>query len=283
MAGCEGWHPAVRDSAQSVRSATADPYAGIVEARADWEDFEKRLPHDSVAAAAVLERYRQSLGLPFEFFIAERHRATAAKRLHVMEEEMGGGPFVRAFVTHMPDKQSVLETSPVMELDSAGHTLHQWGIPLDVEFWDVVEGVAGDELITAYRSVRANVHLRFKPDGSFRVSAQPPPPLEPELWLEVADSAWLRVKPAEGNFSMHGPFTKDVPVGHWIPRGDSGWYVRTDTVPGMRTEAHVMALPQRPQPRLFECPHSAEFEGMFCRGFPGDHGIRRLAYPSQIT
>lgn len=281
MAGCERSHPAIRDSGGA--RAAADPYAGIVESRADWAEFEKLLPRDSVAAAAALERYRQSLGLPFDFSIDEPDRAAVAKHLHVVDDEMGSGAYVTAFVTRMPDKHSVLGTSPVIEFDSAGRSVRRWEIPRDVEFWYVVEGVVGDELITAYRTARANVYLRVKPDGRYRVTAEPPPPLEPELWLEVADSTWLRVKPADGFFSMHGPFTKEVPVGHWMPRSDSGWYVRTDTVPGMKTDAHVTTLPQPPQPRFIDCPRSAEFEGMSCSGFPGEHGIRRLAYPTPMT
>ena len=168
---------------------------------------------------------------------------------------------------------------------STGRIIRRWNVPRDVEFWwDVVEGAVGDELITAYRSVRANVHLRFKPDGSYRVSAEPPPTLEPEKWVNAGGSTFVQVIPSGPiQPSQRAAGVPGVAPGHWIPTGDSGWYVRTDALPGLPTRARAMTLNQPPMARGIACPHSKEFEDMTCSSSPDEHGERRLAYPTTIT
>ncbi|GAC1696979.1 MAG: hypothetical protein NVS9B3_14850 [Gemmatimonadaceae bacterium] len=176
----------------------------------------------------------------------------------------------------MPDGSPILSPTPVFEFDSAGQTIRRWAVPSDVELGDVIEGVVGDELITAYPEVKANIHLRFRPNGTYRVTAQPPPALEPEQWIEVGESTWVRVKPDIG-MSQHGGSVRGVAPGRWIPRGDPGWYVRLDTVAGLPTTAHAITLNQPPTPRRLACPQS--LEGYECRGYVDGTRLRKLAHP----
>lgn len=273
-----------RTDSVATKRNTAPPSAAFVERRADWAAFIERLPTNPIAAAAALDRYRQENGLPFPFMVKLDSSAGAARGLHVRDEEIGGGSSVTVFLGRMPDSLSVLHASPVYELNEEGSILRGWSIPQDVEFWTVVEGVVGDELITAYREVRANVHLYFRPDGTYRVSAGPPPPLAPLEWIDVGDSTWLQVLPG----SVTGA-TRTARGGHgnnpgrWAPTGDPGWYVRLDTVPGLPVRAHAVTFDEPGAPLGTKCPETPRFGGMLCAIFSSPGGKRILAYPVPMT
>jgi hypothetical protein len=180
LGACDRASPPAADTATSVAIHVAPADTGIGAKHSDWATLEQQLPKDPAAAAAVLERFREANGLPLEFDIPDHAPAARVRGLEIIDDDLAGKSAI-VFVRRMPDSTSILGTAPVIEFDSTGRIIRRWNIPRDVEFWlDVVEGAVGDELITAYRSLHANVHLRFRPDGSFRVSADPPPPLEPQ-------------------------------------------------------------------------------------------------------
>ena len=252
---------------------------GIVQERADWAAFVAALPKDSVAAARALERYRRDHGVPLEFFVRPGVPDSVFRALHVPEDEMGCGSLMTAFVRRMPSAHPILMELPAFEFDSAGRILTRWPLPGEAGFSEVVGGVVGDEIIVSY-SVVKGMSVRIRPNGDFVISADPPPPLEPEQWIEVAESTWVRVHPKDdGMFSTY-PSGKPEPVGTWVASGDSGWYVGTDSVPGQRSLARAVTREGwEPSPRMVMCPASREFEGMVGRGFPEGGRERRIAYP----
>ena len=269
--------PAARPDSMIAAEAAAD--TGIVQERADWAAFVAALPKDSAAAASALERYRRDHGVPFEFFVRRGVPDSVIRALHVPEDEMGCGSLVTAFVRRMPSSHPVLMDLPAFEFDSAGRILTRWPLPGESGFYEIVGGVVGDEIIVSYSAVKG-MWVRIRPNGAFAISADAPPPLEPEQWIEVAESTWVRVHPKDdGMFSTH-PSGKPEPVGTWVPSGDSGWYVRTDSVPGQRSSARAVTRADwEPSPRNVMCPPWREFEGMVCRGFPDGGRERRIAYP----
>ena len=187
------------------------------------------------------------------------------------------------FATRIPDSASVLKSAPVLEFDRTGRIIRRWRVPRDVEYWDVVEGVEGDEVITAYAAVRADVHLRVATNGTFRITAAPPPALEAEVWIDAGDSTFVRVVPADAQDSQHPVGVRGVEPGHWVPDSVPGWYKRTDTIAGLPMRARGFRLNQPPRKRGIVCPSSPEFEGMRCVLFPGGGAPRRIAFPIPIT
>ena len=269
--------PAVRPDSMLAAAAAAD--TGIVQERADWAAFVAALPKDSAAAASALERYRRDHGVPFEFFVRRGVPDSVIRALHVPEDEMGCGSLVTAFVRRMPSSHLILMELPAFEFDTAGEIVKRWPLPGESGFYEIVGGVVGDEIIISYSAVKG-MWVRIRPNGELGLSAAPPPPLEAEQWIEVAESTWVRVRPKDdGMFSRYSS-GKPEPVGTWVPSGDSGWYVRTDSVPGQRSSARAVTRADwEPSPRNVMCPPSREFEGMVCRGFPDGGRERRIAYP----
>lgn len=273
---------AKQDSVAAAAAVTAD--TGMIQERADWPAFAQALPKDPQGATLALERYRRDHGLPFDFFLRPDLADTLTRALRTQEDEMGCGALVRAFVREIPRDHPILMALPAMEFDSAGRTLRRWPLPGETGFFQLVVGVVGEDLILSYPNATAGVFMRIKPDGGYAISAQPPPPLAREEWIEVADSTWLRVRPRdEGTFTRYPSGTRPEPVGTWVPSGDSGWYVRTDSVPGQRSRARATTLSGDPSPRMVMCPAPAEFEGMICRGFPEGEREHRIAYPMPCT
>lgn len=296
LCACDARKP--RSDSVAAHQIAASGNEDFVATRADWDGFVERLPEDANAAAAALERYRQANGLPFTFDVKDSVTAVA-HGLHGGTEDMSGAFLVTAFVRRMPDSLSVLRSAPVFEFDARGKIIRQWAIPGDAGYWTVVEGVVGDELITGYRDIRRSVYLYFRSDRTYRVSANPPPPLDPPQWIEIADSTWLQVGPgfsngairhtpsyyaAEGAERMSGKAPRqEADTGHWVATADSGWYVRLDTVPGLPVRAHATTLGDRGTPQPIQCPMSPQFEGMLCAQFPAHGGKRLLAYPEPTT
>lgn len=246
--------------------------------RADWAAFVAGLPRDPAAAASALERYRRDHGVPFEFLVRPGVPGSVVRALRVPQDEMGCGSLVTALVRRMPSSHPILMELPAFEFDAAGRILRRWPLPGESGFFEVVGGVVGDEIVISYGAVKG-MWARIKPNGEVVMSADAPPPLEAEQWIEVAESTWVRVRPKdEGTFSTY-PSGKPEPVGTWVPSGDSGWYVRTDSVPGQHSRARAVTRDWEPSPRLVTCPRLMEFEGMVCRGFPDGGRERRIAYP----
>jgi hypothetical protein len=270
-----------RTAQRETASVGAPPRSDtdLVQHRPDWDTVWGALPRDPSAAATVLERYRQAHGLPFQFFVRSGAPASMTNALHVEENEMGCGTLALAFVRRMPVDRPVFHMLRAIEFDSLGTTLREWPLPGEAGFFELVQGVAGDELVASYPDANTPIFLRIRTDGSYTVSAESPPPLPPEEWVEAAESTWVRVRPRDdGTFTVYGGATRES-MGTWVPRGDSGWYVRSDSVPGQRSVARAVTRPWDPRPRLVRCPASAEYEGMVCRGFPGVNREHRIAYP----
>jgi hypothetical protein len=185
---------------EGFRLSTATTVAsdtGIVQDRADWSAFAQALPRDPARAARALEAYRRQQGLPFEFLLRDDAPDSVKRAWRIGEDEMGCGTQLNAFVRRMPLGHAVLMTLSAIELDSTGRTLRQWPLPGISGFHEIVKGVIGDELIASVPDMTDGVFLRIKPNGEYVVSAEPPPPLEREEWIEVADSVWLRVRPRD--------------------------------------------------------------------------------------
>jgi hypothetical protein len=279
-----GAAPVVAAASAAARPAALD--STVVQDLADWPSLEAHLPMRADSAAAALERYRQAHGLPLEFFVRPNAPKPLLARVHTEQEEMCGGDFATAFVRRMPTTHAVLSVSEVAELDSAGRELRRWPLPRDVEFGEVVAGVHGDELVTAYQQRgREGIYLRVRPDGAFRVSAEPPQPFPLEKWIEVEDSVFLRVEPRDdGPFYTYPSGARPEPVGTWEPKGDSDLYVRTDSGPKRGTVARaVVRKDWSPGPRMLACPAGGAYEGMICRGFPDGARERRIAAPAPCT
>lgn len=275
-----GAAPVAAATSPAARPAALD--STVVQNLADWPSLEAHLPASADSAAAALERYRQAHGLPLEFFVRRDAPKPLLAGVHTEQEEMCGGDFATAFVRRMPARHAVLDVSEVAELDSAGRELHRWPLPRDVEFGEVVAGVHGDELVTTYR-LRGHdgIYLRVRPDGAFRVSAEPPQPFPPEKWIEVDDSVFLRVEPRDDTpFYTYPSGARPEPVGTWEPKGDSDLYVRTDSGPKRGTVARaVVRQDWSPGPRMLACPAGGAYEGMICRGFRDGARERRIAAP----
>ncbi len=168
--------------------------------------------------------------------------------------------------------------------DSTGHVLRRWLVPRDVEFWDIVEGVTGDEVILAYQAVPQEVFLRFRPDGSYRVSAERPPPLDSAQWVDAGDSTYVMVVPSQPvQPYQYRSGARNVSPGHWIPAGDSGWYVRTDTVPGLPVRSRAVVLHQKPRAPDVTCPRPSVVQDYWCSSFPDGKRRRLIARPSPTT
>lgn len=271
---------AAEDSVALDTAAVLASDTAIVQDRADWSAFAQALPRDPAAAARALESYRQRHGLPLEFFLRDDAPDTLKRTWRIEEDEMGCGTLLNAFVSRMPLGHPVLMTLRAIEFDSAGRTRRQWPLPGISGFYEIVAGVVGDELIASIPRMTEGVFLHIKPSGEYVVSAEPPPPLEREEWIEVADSVWLRVRPrGGGTMTRYASGLRPEPVGTWVPSGDSGWYVRTDSVPGQRSTARGVTLPGAPSPKMLACPETKTYEGMVCRGFPGVGGEHQIAYP----
>jgi hypothetical protein len=270
--------PAKESTATTTRPT---PDTALVQRRADWEAFRKSLARDPQTAAAALERYRVEHGLPFQFYYDEKSPVVLAGRVKTEDTEMCGR-VAQAFVRRMPVGDALLSISPIIEYDSTGHVLRKWPLSSGVEFAEIVVGVSGDELVAELHEAPTGVFMRVKPNGEYHVSAEAPQSLPPEEWIALEDSTWVRVKPDMG-MSMHSMFTRGVNPGTWTPRGDSGWYVRTDSGPQQGTVAHSITLPRQPNPPMPRCPPSKEFDGMLCRGFPDGARIRTIAVPAPCT
>jgi hypothetical protein len=280
VVGC-GQPDSASDAEAERRSVAIDTPnvtdTGLVQTRADWSDFVRTLSRHPDSAARALESYRQRLGLPFLFSVRDSASAAARAGVTIDEEGTPCGASLTAFMRSLPVDHPLLVPTAAMEFDSTGRVLRRWPLPGDADFHEMVRGVVGDELIVDYRD-RDSVYLRITPGGAYRVSAEPPPPLEGELWIEVADSTYLRVHPEGRVTSYLSPRNRDDP-GTWVPEGDSGWYVRVDSHLAPRTRARAMPMPWAPQPAMIPCPSTSAFEGMLCRGFPEGQRQRRIAYP----
>ena len=272
--------PAAAPAAAPPAAPPAALDSVVVQDRADWDSLEAHLPTRPDSAAAALERYRQAHGLPLDFDVKRDAPDALLRSLRTEEDEMAGGtPSISAFVRRMPTHHVVLDVSPVIEFDTAGRILRRWPLPNDIGYSEVVVGVHGDELVTTYRP--QGVFLRVRPDGEYRISAEPPQALPPEQWIEVADSIYLRVRPKDDvDFYLYPVLARPEPApGRWEPRGESGLYVRTDSGPKQGAVARAMTLDRSRTPRMVNCPESAGFVGMNCRAFPDGAAERRLAYP----
>jgi hypothetical protein len=273
------------DAARAPASAPAPARtltdSTVVQDLPGWNAFQRGLPRQPDSAAAALERYRQTNGVPLDFYVRKGLPQSIVHRLTTREDDMScGPPTAMVFVKRMPVSNALIETSEVSEIDSAGRELRRWPLPNDVDYWEIVEGVRGDELVTRFQPQGLDgVYLRVRPDGEFRVSAEPPQRFPPEQWLEVQDSVFLRVEPKdETPFYTYSSGVRPGPVGTWEPSGDSGRYVRTD--PGPDSGRVVRATP-RPgsSARMLACPSGPELEGMICRGFLDGARERRIAMP----
>ena len=276
-----------RASANTVATtmeAAPDPDTGVVLHRADWDAFEERLSRDPAIAASDLERYRRLHGLPFNFFLTKAAPA-ALERAYSKSVDGGDeapcGSGLRIFARRFPRDNRAFAPSPVIELDSAGRVLRQWPMPNDVDYWDIVEGVEGDELIASYPH-RRGVYMRVKPTGDYRISSTPPPPLPPQPpqeWIALPESTWVRVSPTGETYgSYHSIFTRGVEPGRWIPHGDSGWYERVDPGPDSGTLARSVKRPAPAEPKGVACPPGQE--AMICREYPDGRRVRVIAVPT---
>ena len=258
----------------------------LVQRRTDWEELEHRLSGDPRAAAAALDDYRRQHGLPLPFWIPDSVSATITQRLGV-EEDWGCGRGITVFARRVPVRHPVLGVDPVIEFDSAGRIVREWPLPNGYASPENIAGVSGEELIVPFTPPDSGVNLRVKPNGDYRVSAEPPLPFETSLWIMVAESVYLRVRPKDdGTFTAGASgYMRDVEPGTWVPSGDSGWYARVDSSGAGPRYARAMTRPYGDGPRLVACPRTARFEGMICRGFPDgrDRHERRLAYPTPCS
>ena len=274
--------PTVRIAVREL-PAVDEPF---VQRRTDWEELEHRLPTDPKAAAATLEAYRQQYGLPLDFWLTDRVPASVTKTLGV-DDDWGCGRGLTVFARRVPIGHPLLGVDPVIEFDTAGAILREWSVPNGYASPEVVAGVNGEELIVSFSPPDSGVYLRFKPDGAFRVSAERPPALETALWIMVAESVYMRVRPKdEGAFTAGASgYMRDVDPGQWVPSGDSGWYARVDSSGGPPRYARATTRPYGDAPRILACPKTARFDGMICRGFPDgpDRHERRLAYPTPCS
>ena len=279
LAACD--RPKRVDSDTSAPTTMVLVDTGLVRHRADWDAFQQALPTDPAGAAAALERYRDLHGLPLDFFLDARAPESLRKAL-ASDDDMSCGAVITAFVRSIPLRHSLLSTSRVLEIDSAGRTLREWQLGSDADLWDPIVGVSGDELIASFGRGPRGVYMRVKPSGEYRISAEPPPALPPEEWIALADSNWVRVRPND-HMTMHSRFTHPVDAGRWEPMRDSAWYVRVDSGPGRGDTAHSIPEPHGRTPHFLACPASTEFQGMICRGFPDGGKERRIASPTQCT
>jgi hypothetical protein len=272
-------------AAQPVASnlpAVDDP---LVQRRADWEELAHKLPAAPPAAAAALEEYRRRFGLPLAFYVPKDAPANLTARLNIEEDE-GCGRGITAFARRVPLNHPVLGSDPVIELDTAGNILREWRVPNGSASPEAIVGVSGDEVIVRFSAPDSGVYLRYKPDGTYRVSAEPPTPLEPSLWIMVAESVYLRVHPKDdGPFTAGGSTVGRDDPGIWEPSGDSGWYKRVDSSGTGPRVARAVTRPWSDEPRMLRCPQTARVEGMICRGFPDGptRRERRLAYPTPCS
>lgn len=292
LAGCDGDR---RSSEPKNAPVTSQPVARELAAvddppvrrRTDWEELEQRLPKTPAAAAAALDDYRRRYGLPLRFYIRADAPPALVANLGLEEDDEGCGREITVFARRVPLQHAFLGSDPVIETDSAGHILRRWAVPNGSASPEVVVGVSSDEVIVPFSPPDSGVYLRYKPDGTYRVSAEPPPPFDTALWIMVADSVFLRVQPKD-----EGPFTAGntslLPgqtPGSWVPSGDSGWYRRVDSSGTGPRYARAVTRPWGNGPRLLICPRTAQFEGMICNGFPDgpDRHERRLAYPTSCS
>jgi hypothetical protein len=58
-------------------------------------------------------------------------------------------------------------------------------LPGEAGFFEIVKRVAGDAVIALYPGTKMPTYLRIEVDGSYTVSAEPPPALGPEEWVEA--------------------------------------------------------------------------------------------------
>jgi hypothetical protein len=257
----------------------------LVQRRTDWEELEHKLPAAPVAAAAALEDYRRRFGLPLEFFVPNDAPANLTALLNVEEDE-GCGRGITAFARRVPLSHPVLGSDDVIEVDTAGNILREWRVPNGSASPEAVVGVSGDEVIVRFSPPDSGVYLRYKPDGTYRVSAEPPMPLERSLWIMVAESIYLRVRPKDdGAFTAGGSQVGRDDPGVWVPSGDSGWYKRVDSSGAEPRFARAVTQPWGDEPRMLRCPQAPRFEGMICRGFPDGPARRerRIAYPTPCS
>ena len=264
LVGCDRQRqPKQADTPSStVRPVAADLPAvddPIVRRRTDWEELEHKLPAAPPAAAAVLEDYRRRFGLPLQFFVPKDAPPGLTASLH-LEEDEGCGREITVFTRRVPLSHPVLGSDPVIELDTAGNILREWRVPNGSASPEVIVGVSGDEVIVRFSPPDSGVYLRYKPDGTYRVSADPPTPFEQALWIMVAESVYLRVRPKDdGAFTAGGSKVGRDDPGTWEPSGDSGWYKRVDSSGTGPRFARAITQPWSDEPRMLRCPQTARF------------------------
>ncbi|HET9010535.1 MAG TPA: hypothetical protein VFN38_01910, partial [Gemmatimonadaceae bacterium] len=193
------------------------------------------------------------------------------------QDEMGCGTRVNAFVRCIAARLPMLVSSRVIEFDSTGRTVREWPMTDAPRVGDAIAGVSGEELVTRYEPAPDGVYLRLRPSGEFRISAERLDPLSSQLWVRLDDSGWVRVRPND-NMGL-GPGLAAARPGRWIPKGDSGWYVRVDSGPHLGDSGRAQALPFAPTPENVACPAASTYDGMHCMAFPDAGRRRTIAVP----
>ena len=292
VVGCDGQRQAQPHS--DTPSSIARPVAAnlpavddpLVQRRTDWEELGHKLPAAPMAAAAALEEYRRRFGLPLDYFVPNDAPAGMTASLRLDEDEACGRA-ITVFTRRVPLRHPLLGSDPVIEIDTAGNILREWRVPNGNGSPEVVVGVSGDEVLVRFAPPDSSVYLRYKPDGTFRASAEPPMPFEKGLWIMVAESVYMRVRPRDEGTVTAGAsgYMGGEDPGVWIPSGDSGWYKRVDSSGTGPRFARAVTRPWGDGPRLLRCPQTARFEGMVCYGFPDGptRRERRIAYPTPCS
>ena len=144
--------------------------------RAEWDSVASHLP-PGLKAAAALESFRLRHGLFFTLWAD----STVDPTRYPLDDGPCGS-VASTFAATLPLTTHPLSVELALEVDSSGHVLRRWPIPLDTR----IDGIDGDVLLVPYQvwtGTESTVagELAIRPSGSFQVLPVPTVPTAPDI------------------------------------------------------------------------------------------------------
>ena len=172
-----------------------------------WQRLVGRLPSGSSAAAGMINATYASSGIPLTYWVKDSVLQSGVKELVVYDHPCGTTAFVKA--ARIPPHDVRLEAERIVELDSVGHEVRRWYVPVDR--WPL--GLRGNQLlVNIHAGDRRDLALAVSPDGSYRVvpfeQTVGPAMVECPSYRGFGESAYVRCSKLEGRLLIYeGPCT----------------------------------------------------------------------------
>ncbi len=158
----------------TVRCVAQAPARGP--ARAEWDSLVSHLPTAPQAATAALESFRLRRGLFFTLWADSTVDSTQYPL-----DDAPCGVVASAFMGRLPITTHPLSVELAVEIDSLGHELRRWPLPLDTR----IDGVRDAVLLVPYRvwtgaDTRVVGDMAIEASGAFQLITATPAEASPE-------------------------------------------------------------------------------------------------------